>query len=122
MPIKESQCDCDMWVDNIHAKAYVRVQMQLEYDKNNEKLKNYFKNLFSQDSAKIVDLKINIGAFKEIYDRKSNNEDFIIRLKEVFKPYYEDSIKRDYEKLYILNDHKTLEDCLLEDNIYLEIK
>ena len=78
LPIKESQCDCDMWVDNIHAKAYVRVQMQLEYDKNNEKLKNYFKNLFSQDSAKIVDLKINIGAFKEIYDRKSNNEDFII--------------------------------------------
>lgn len=78
LPIKESQCDCDMWVDNIPAKAYVRVQMQLEYDKNNEKLKNYFKNLFSQDSAKIVDLKINIGAFKEIYDRKSNNEDFII--------------------------------------------
>lgn len=78
LPIKESQCDCDILVDNIPVKAYVRVQMQLEYDKNNEKLKNYFKNLFSQDSAKIVDLKINIGAFKEIYDRKSNNEDFII--------------------------------------------
>lgn len=78
LPIKESQCDCDMWVDNIHAKAYVRVQMQLEYDKNNEKLKNYFKNLFSRGTSKIVDLKINIGAFKEIYDRKSNNEDFII--------------------------------------------
>lgn len=78
LPIKESQCDCDMWVDNIHAKAYVRVQMQLEYDKNNEKLKNYFKNLFSQDTSKIVDLKINVGAFKEIYDCKSNNENFII--------------------------------------------
>lgn len=78
LPIKESQCDCDMWVDNIHAKAYVRVQMQLEYDKNNEKLKNYFKNLFSQGTSKIVDLKINIGAFKEIYDCKSNNENFII--------------------------------------------
>lgn len=78
LPIKESQCDCDILVDNIPTKAYVRVQMQLEYDKNNEKLKNYFKNLFSQDSAKIVDLKINIGAFKEIYDRKFNNEDFII--------------------------------------------
>lgn len=78
LPIKESQCDCDMWVDNIHAKAYVRVQMQLEYDKNNEKLKNYFKNLFSQCTSKIVDLKINVGAFKEIYDCKSNNENFII--------------------------------------------
>lgn len=78
LPIKESQCDCDMWVDNIHAKAHVRVQMQLEYDKNNEKLKNYFKNLFSQGTSKIVDLKINVGAFKEIYDCKSNNENFII--------------------------------------------
>lgn len=78
LPIKESQCDCDIWVDNIHAKAYVRVQMQLEYDKNNEKLKNYFKNLFSQGTSKIVDLKINVGAFKEIYDCKSNNENFII--------------------------------------------
>lgn len=78
LPIKESQCDCDMWVDNIPAKAYVRVQMQLEYDKNNEKLKNYFKNLFSQGTSKIVDLKINVGAFKEIYDCRSNNENFII--------------------------------------------
>lgn len=78
LPIKESQCDCDMWVDNIPAKAYVRVQMQLEYDKNNEKLKNYFKNLFSQGTSKIVDLKINVGAFKEIYDCKFNNENFII--------------------------------------------
>ena len=78
LPIKESQCDCDMWVDNIPAKAYVRVQMQLEYDKNNEKLKNYFKNLFSQGTSKIVDLKINVGAFKEVYDCKSNNENFII--------------------------------------------
>ena len=78
LPIKESQCDCDMWVDNIPAKAYVRVQMQLEYDKNNEKLKNYFKNLFSQGTSMIVDLKINVGAFKEIYDCKSNNENFII--------------------------------------------
>lgn len=78
LPIKESQCDCDMWVDNIPAKAYVRVQMQLEYDKNNEKLKNYFKNLFSQGTSKIVDLKINVGAFKEIYDCKSNTENFII--------------------------------------------
>ena len=78
LPIKESQCDCDMWVDNIPAKAYVRMQMQLEYDKNNEKLKNYFKNLFSQGTSKIVDLKINVGAFKEIYDCKSNNENFII--------------------------------------------
>ena len=51
---------------------------------------------------------------------RNNNESFIIRLKEVFKPYYEDSINRKYEKLYILYNDMTLEDCLIKDNIYLE--
>ena len=50
---------------------------------------------------------------------RGNNEDFIIRLKQVFKPYYEDSLKRKYEKMYILNNKETLEDCLIKDNIKL---
>ena len=41
------------------------------------------------------------------------------RLKQVFKPYYEDSLKRKYEKMYILNNTETLEDCLIKDNIKL---
>lgn len=67
----------------------------------------------------------NLNNFDEIRRRcidRHNNENFIIRLKEVFKLYYEDSIKREYEKLYILNDNMTLEDCLIEDGIYLELR
>ncbi len=67
----------------------------------------------------------NLNNFDEIKRRcikRNNNEDFIFRLREVFEPYYEDSIKRNYEKFYILNDNMTLEDCLLEDGIYLEKK
>lgn len=65
----------------------------------------------------------NLNNFEEIKRRcinRNNNKDFINRLWEVFVPYYEDSIKRNYEKLYILNDDMTLEDCLLEDGICLE--
>ena len=66
-----------------------------------------------------------LNNFEEIKWRcisRNNNENFINRLQEVFVPYFEDSIKRNYEKLYILNDGMTLEDCLLEDGIHLEIK
>ena len=48
---------------------------------------------------------------------RCNNENFIKRLKEVFIPYYEDSIKRNYDKLYILNDKGTLEGVLKKENI-----
>ena len=78
LPLKESECNCDIWVDDIPAEANIRVQLQLEYDKNNEELKNYFKDLFSQNSNQLVDLNINIDAFKEIYDGKSNGDDVII--------------------------------------------
>ena len=50
---------------------------------------------------------------------RGNNEEFIKRLKKVFIPYYEDSLKRNYEKLFIIDKGKTLEDCLLENNIKL---
>ena len=48
---------------------------------------------------------------------RGNNEAFIKRLKEVFIPYYEDSLKRNYEKLYILKDNETLEDILKKENL-----
>ena len=50
---------------------------------------------------------------------RGNNETFITRLKQVFKPYYNDSLKRKYEKMYILNDNQILEDLLINDNIKL---
>lgn len=64
----------------------------------------------------------NINNWKEVEKRcieRGNNEKFISRLKEVFNPYYDDSLKRNYENLYILNDSETLEDCLIKNNIQL---
>ena len=55
---------------------------------------------------------------KRCIDR-GNNENFIKRLKEVFIPFYEDSIKRNYQKLYMLNDNETLEDVLKNNGIKL---
>lgn len=50
---------------------------------------------------------------------RSNNDNFIKRLKEVFIPYYEDCIKRNFEKLYILNENETLEDILKKERLIL---
>lgn len=64
----------------------------------------------------------NINNWKEVEKRcveRGNNEAFITKLKEVFKQYYEDSIKRNYDKLYILNNNETLEDVLINNNIKL---
>ena len=62
----------------------------------------------------------NINNWKEIEKRcieRGNNKAFIKRLKEVFIPYYEDSIKRNYENLYILKDNETLEDVLKNEGL-----
>ena len=64
----------------------------------------------------------NIKNWQEVENRcikRGNNETFVKRLKEVFIPYYEDAIKRNYCKLYILNDKETLEDVLIKDNFKL---
>lgn len=52
--------------------------------------------------------------------KRGNNDKFINRLQEVFIPYYEDAIKRNFDKLYIINRTKNLEDILLQDGIKLE--
>lgn len=64
----------------------------------------------------------NINNWEEVEKRcieRGNNEGFIKRLKEVFIPYYEDAIKRNYAELYILNGNETLEDVLKKNNINL---
>ena len=65
----------------------------------------------------------NIDNWEEVEKRcinRGNNEAFIKRLKEVFIPYYEDCMRRKYEKLYILNKNETLEDCLIRNDIILK--
>ena len=51
---------------------------------------------------------------------RGNNEQFIKRLKEVFIPYYEDSLQRNYEKIYIINENETLESVLIKNDIELK--
>lgn len=65
----------------------------------------------------------NINNWSEVEKRcikRKNNKNFINNLKEVFIPYYEDAINRKYEKLYILDNNMTLEDCLIKNNIPLK--
>lgn len=84
-------------------------QEHLEYlDKNNIKYSIAYPNI--NDWEDVERKCVNRG----------NNENFIKRLKEVFIPYYEESIKRNYEKLYIINKNETLESVLLENNIELK--
>lgn len=89
----------------------VLVQLKPEhfdyFDKHNIKYSIAYHSL---DSWNVVE--------KRCIDR-GNNDNFIKRLKEVFIPFYEDSIKRNYQKLYILNGNETLEDVLIKDNIHL---
>lgn len=66
-----------------------------------------------------------INNFSIVKDRaiqRGNNNKFIEGLERVLIPFYEDSIKRNYKKLYILTENMTLEDCLLNDGIKLELK
>lgn len=55
---------------------------------------------------------------KKCIDR-GNSEDFIRSLEEVFVPYYEDCLQRNYEKFYILDENQTLESVLIEDDVEL---
>ena len=110
------------WPNNYY-DAIIKATYQ--YDVVLVQLKPEHFDYFDKHNIKYSIAYPNLNNFDEIKRRcikRNNNEDFIIRLSEVFKPYYEDSIKRNYEKLYILNDNMTLEYCLLEDGIYLEKK
>ncbi|MBQ3413576.1 hypothetical protein IJH33_01870 [Candidatus Saccharibacteria bacterium] len=50
---------------------------------------------------------------------RGNNAYYITRLKEVFRPYYEDAIRRKYERFYTITSGRNLEDVLLADGIKL---
>lgn len=99
--ILEAEKKCDI----------VLVQLKPEhfdyFDKNNIKYSIAYPNLDNWEEVE-----------KRCIER-GNNENFIIRLKNVFVPFYEDAIKRNYEKLYILNGNETLEDVLKNNNINL---
>lgn len=76
LPIKEVECDFNMFVDDIHAKGYIRVYVQLFYENND--LKTYFKKLYDLDKNQLIDLKINLNVFKELLDDCVDMDEFII--------------------------------------------
>ena len=104
----------DAIMDAVDKYDVVLVQLKPEhfdyFDKHNIKYSIAYPNINNWDEVE-----------KRCIER-GNNEFFIKRLKEVFIPFYEDSTKRNYEKLYILNNKETLEECLLNDNIDLIVK
>lgn len=65
----------------------------------------------------------NIDNWEEVERRcinRGNNKDFIKGLKNVFVPFYEDCLKRNYENLYIINKNETLESVLMKNGIELK--
>lgn len=78
------------------------------FDKNNIKYSIAYPNINNWEDVK-----------RKCINR-GNNENFIRRLENVFVPFYEDCLQRNYENLYIINENETLESVLLENNIELK--
>ena len=106
-----------LWPQNYY-DAIVKATKQ--YDVVLVQLKPEHFDYFDEHNIKYSIAYPNINNWEEVERRcitRGNNENFIRRLKQVFIPYYEDSIKRNYDKLYILNGNETLEDILKKDGI-----
>lgn len=110
------------WPNNYY-KAIIEAQEK--YDVVLVQLKPEHFDYFDKANIEYSIAYPDLNNFEKVKERcliRGNNDYFIKRLEEVFKPYYDDSIKRKYKKMYILKDDMTLEDCLLQDNINLELK
>ena len=108
-----------LWPQNYYNAIVEAIK---QYDIVLVQLKPEHFDYFDKNNIKYSIAYPNINNWKEVEKRcieRGNNETFIIRLKDVFIPFYEDVIKRNYEKLYLLNDNETLEDVLIENNIKL---
>lgn len=109
----------DEWPQNYYNAIEEAIK---KYDIVLVQLKPEHLNYFDENGINYSIAYPNMNNWGEVEKRcieRGNNEDFIIRLKRVFKPYYYDSLKRKYEKMYILNNTETLEDLLIKENINL---
>lgn len=52
--------------------------------------------------------------------KRGNNDVFIKKLKTVFYSFFKDVEKRDYEKLYVIQEQETLESVLLKNGVELK--
>ncbi|MBO6195351.1 MAG: hypothetical protein J6O56_03270 [Bacilli bacterium] len=106
-----------LWPQNYYDAI---IEATRQYDIVLVQLKPEHFDYFDKNNMKYSIAYPNINNWNEVEKRcieRGNNENFIKRLKEVFIPFYEDSIKRKYDKLYILNGKETLEDVLKKDGI-----
>lgn len=108
-----------LWPQNYYDAI---LEAEKKYDIVLVQLKPEHFDYFDKNNIKYSIAYPNLDNWEEVEKRcieRGNNENFIIRLKNVFVPFYEDAIKRNYEKLYILNGNETLEDVLKNNNINL---
>lgn len=108
------------WPDNYYKAINEAVK---KYDVVLVQLKPEHLDYFDKNNIKYSIAYPNINNWEEVKKRcinRGNNENFIKRLKDVFIPYYEDVLQRNYENLYIINENETLESVLIENNIKLK--
>lgn len=103
-----------MWKIRKAAKIYDVVLVQLKpehfdyFDKNNIRYSIAYPNINNWEAVR-----------RKCINR-GNNENFVRGLKNVFVPFYEDCLQRNYENLYIINENETLESVLIKNNIELK--
>ena len=108
------------WPDNYYKAINEAVK---KYDVILVQLKPEHLDYFDKNNIKYSIAYPNINNWEEVKKRcinRGNNENFINRLKDVFIPYYEDALQRNYENLYIINENETLESVLIENNVKLK--
>lgn len=91
-----------------------------KYDVVLVQLKPEHLDYFDKNNIKYSIAYPNINDWEEVEMKcinRGNNKKFIKRLKEVFIPYYEDAIKRNYENIYIINKNETLESVLIKSGL-----
>lgn len=109
------------WPNNYYKAIKEAIQ---KYDLVLVQLKPEHLDYFDRNNIKYSIAYPNINNWEDVREKclnRGNNESFIKRLKEVFIPYYEDSLHRNYEKLYIINKGETLESVLIDNNIELRV-
>ena len=109
------------WPDNYYKAISKAVK---KYDVVLVQLKPEHFDYFDKNNIKYSIAYPNINNWEEVRKKcinRGNNENFIKKLKEVFIPFYEDSLQRNYENLYIINANETLEEVLISNNIELKV-
>jgi len=108
------------WPDNYYKAIKEAVK---QYDVVLVQLKPEHLDYFDKNNIKYSIAYPNINNWEDVKRKcisRGNNENFIEKLKKVFVPFYEDCLKRNYERLYIINENETLESVLIKYNIELK--